>query len=160
MTIRSNEVCKIFGYDFFYRAPVKQPLEVFYKELKFCNFVKKRLQYRCFTVNIANQVISTQWKPCNFKFNSGNKKLNRRMWQPSFKKKVYVNLYLKQSGQHLSAQIQQFKTEKSVAFVPSSRCCVNSCGQNFPKITVKNSFVLKNCSLEIFNFIKNGVRCD
>ena len=46
---------------------------------------------------------------------------------------VYVHLHLKQPGQHLSAQIQQFKNEKNVTFVPRSRCCVNSCGQNFQK---------------------------
>ena len=33
---------------------------------------------------------------------------------------------------------QQLKTKKSVAFVPSSSCCMNNCGQSFPKITVKN----------------------
>ena len=73
---------------------------------------------------------------------------------------VYVHLYLKYPGQHLSAQIQQSKIEKSVAFVPSSRCCVNSCGQSFPKITVKNLHVLKNCSFEICNFVKNGFCCN
>ena len=73
-------------------------------------------------------------------------------------KVVYVHLYLKYPNQHLSAQIQQFKTEKkNVTFVPSSRCSGNSCGQNFSKINVKKLHVLKNCSLKICNFIKNGV---
>ena len=56
------------------------------------------------------------------------------------------------------ALIQQIKTEKNVTFVPSSHFYVNSCGQNFPKITVKKLHVFKNYSLEICNFIKNGVR--
>ena len=76
------------------------------------------------------------------------------------KKMVYVHLYLNQPGQNLSAQIQQFKTGKIVAFIPSSCCCVNTCGQNFPKLTGKNLHVLKNWNLQICNIIKNGVRCD
>ena len=77
MMISSSEVCNSFGNSFFYRPPVNQPPEVFYKnsvlknfalftgkhlleslfnkvaDLKFCNFIKNRLQSRCFTANIA-----------------------------------------------------------------------------------------------------------
>ena len=65
-------------------------------------------------------------KPCNFNFNSGNKKF-------------LIN---------------------GIDAMNSANMCenANSCGQNFPKITVKKLHVLKKCSLEICNFIKNGVR--
>ena len=33
-------------------------------------------------------------------------------------------------------------------------CSINSCGQNFPKITEKKLNVSKNCNLEICHFIK------
>ena len=79
-------------------------------------------------------------------------KLNWHTWLPSLKKMFYVHPH---SGQHLSAQIRQFKTEKIVTLVSSSRClCIT-----VKKITVKNLYILKNCSLEICNFIINGVRC-
>ena len=68
-----------------------------------------------------------------------------------------ASVHLGQPGQHLSAQVQQFTTGKNVTLVPNSRC-MNSCRQNFLKITVRKLHVFKNCSLEISNFNKNGVR--
>ena len=39
-------------------------------------------------------------------------------------------------------------------------CAINRCEQNFAKITEKKLNVSKNFSLEICNFVKNGVRFD
>lgn len=65
--------------------------------------------------------------------------LNRRTWQLSLKKMVYIHLCVKYANQHLSTQTQQFKTKKC-------KICL--------KLTIKilEASQLISLSFFIFNF--------